>query len=141
MSIIEIGIFVAGLFTLTLSIFHVPPIWKKFFPKWSKEINNLDLLNRKLINTILIALSLMLLIFGFVSIALPNELGYGRGLAKGLLIALSLFWFWRAIWQLIYFPPSKIEHNNLLLFLNYSVVVISMINGILYFLPIVIRIQ
>jgi hypothetical protein len=141
MSKIEIGIILAGMFSLALSIFHIPQVWQKFFPKWSKEISNLDLLNQKLINTILIALSLLLQIFAFISIIFTNELSQGKGLARGILICLSIFWFWRAIWQLIYFPPSKIEHNNILLFLNYSVVIISIINAILYFLPFIVRVQ
>jgi len=135
MSMNGIFIFIAGLLTLGLGVFHIPPVWRLFFPGWSKEISALSPLNRKLIDTILVALALMLFLFAFISIGYSEELARADGLAGGLAAALAAFWVWRALWQLVYFPPSKIEHNAILLVLNYSVVVISFANALFYFLP------
>jgi hypothetical protein len=137
MSINGIFVFIAGLFSLGLGIFHIPPVWRLFFPGWSKEISTLSLLHRKLIDTVLLALALMLFLFAFLSIGYSEELARAEGLAGGLSAALAAFWVWRALWQLVYFPPSKIEHNAALLVLNYSVVAVSFANTVFYFLPFV----
>ncbi len=137
MSMLEMALIIAGGLTLGLSIFHIPQVWRQFFPTWQKEFPNLTLLNRKLINTILVALSMILLVIALITIAYSSEISRGSGLALGLCIGLALFWLWRAVWQWIYFPPSKIERTRMLLFLNYAVVVISILNAVLYSLPVV----
>ena len=109
MSVNGIFIFIAGWFSFGLGVFHIPPVWRLFFPGWPKEIAALSLLHRKLIDTILLALALMLFLFAFLSIGYPEELARADGLAGGLAAALAAFWLWRALWQLAYFPPSKIE--------------------------------
>ncbi len=138
MSLTGILIFIAGLFSLGLGIFHIPPIWRLFFPGWSKETATLRLLHRKLIDTVLLALALMLFLFAFISLGYPEELARADGLAGGLTAALAVFWLWRALWQIVYFPPSRIEHNAALLALNYSVVVVSIANAVFYSLPVLI---
>lgn len=135
MSMNGIFIFIAGLFSLGLGIFHIPPVWRIFFPGWSQEISALGLLHRKLIDTILVALALMLFLLALISIGYSEELARGEGLAGGFSAALAAFWLWRALWQLVFFPPSKIEHNAALLVLNYSVVAVSFANAVFYFLP------
>ncbi len=139
MSLNGIFIFIAGLFSFGLGVFHIPPVWRLFFPGWSKEIAGLSLLHRNLINTILLALALMLFLFAFISIGYTEELARAEGLAGGITAALAAFWLWRALWQLIYFPPSKIEHNAALLVLNYSVVAVSFANAVFYSLPFIVR--
>jgi len=138
MSVHGILIFIAGLFSFGLGVFHIPPVWRLFFPGWSKEISALNLLHRKLIDTILVALALMLFLSAFISIGYPEELARADGLAGGITAALAVFWLWRALWQIIFFPPSKIEHNAALLALNYSVVVVSFANAVFYSLPVLI---
>jgi hypothetical protein len=135
MSVNGVLIFIAGVLTLGLGVFHIPPVWRLFFPGWSKETAALRLLHRKLIDTVLLALALMLFLFAFISIGYPEELARAHGLAGGLAAALAVFWLWRAVWQLAFFPPSKIEHNTALLALNYSVVAVSVANAVFYSLP------
>lgn len=124
MDVLETGIVSSGIITIGIGLFHLPPIWEGFFPKWKGEAGSMSLLGRKLINTVLLALALMLLIFAFASIAYAHEIAGGNGLGFGLAILLAIFWFWRAIWQVFYFPPSKIEHDRNLLALHYSLTVI-----------------
>ncbi len=137
MSVNGVFVFIAGGLTFGLGVFHIPPVWRLFFPGWSKETATLRLLHRKLIDTVLLALALMLFLFALLSIGYSQELARADGLAGGLAAALAAFWLWRAVWQIVFFPPSKVEHNAALLILNYSVVAVSVANAVFYFLPFV----
>ncbi len=130
--LIEIGIVLSGIITIGVSLFHIPPVWERFFPKWKEETGRMSLLHRKLISTVLLALALMLLVFAFASIFFAREIAVGNSLGVGLAIAFSIFWLWRAAWQVFYFPPSKIEHDTKLLVLHYSLIAICLGNSAIY---------
>jgi len=135
MSFMNIGIVIAGILSLALAVFHIPRVWQYVFPDWKREIEKTGILNRKLANTVLMALTVLLLVFASISLIYADELSQGEGLAAGIAVAYSLFWLWRLIWQAIYFKPSKAEHGLKLLLLHYSLIVIFAILFIVYLAP------
>ncbi len=132
----KIGILVAGILSLLLAILHIPQVWQYFFPSWTRELEKLSLVNRKLVTTILVALALTLLVFALTSLIYAEELSLGGGLATGIATAYSLFWLWRTLWQVFYFVPSRIEHDNKLLIFHYSLIVVFIVLFVVYLLPV-----
>ncbi|MBA4390794.1 MAG: hypothetical protein C0399_07635 [Syntrophus sp. (in: bacteria)] len=99
-----ISIYVGGVLTLFLAIFHTR-FYKLF--QWEKEYQHNTLLNRRVFYTIHVALFLLFFLFAFISLVYARELSKSEGLALGVNISFSAFWLWRALWQIYYFRPSK----------------------------------
>lgn len=141
MTTIEIGLTFAGISSVALGIFHFPPVWQMVFTRWSHEINNLSLLSRKLINTLLIALALALLILGFATLIYAEKTLIGTSSYFWFWVLCCLFWFWRLLWQLMYFPIAKLNLDSRLKFLNAVLIVIFIINFLAYLAPIIVAVK
>lgn len=99
-----ISIYVGGVLTLFLAIFHTR-FYKLF--QWKKEYQHIALLNKRVFYTVHVALFLLFFLFAFISLVYAQELGRSEGLAFGVDIGFSAFWLWRALWQIYYFPSAK----------------------------------
>ncbi len=104
MEIGSISIYVGGILTLFLAIFHTR--FYRIF-QWKNEYQHITLLNQRVLYTIHVALFLLFFLFAFISLFYARELSKSQGLAFGVNITYSAFWLWRAIWQIYYFQPSK----------------------------------
>ncbi len=136
----------AGILPLALAAIHIPGIWQLVFPNWEKETAGMSLVNRKALTTVLIALTLSLLIFAVTSLLYAEAMASAEGLAAGITIAYSLFWLWRALWQMFYFVPSKLAltrtgHDRRLLRLHYSLIVIFIALFTIYLLPVALQLM
>lgn len=106
MDLVRSGILVAGALTLGTAVGHV------FFYRafgWAADFGAITRLNRRVLYTIHVALYLLLMLLGCVSVRYPDELSGGEGLGGGIAQLCAAFWLWRLVWQLLYFRPG--EHN------------------------------
>jgi hypothetical protein len=117
-----ISIYCGGVLTIFMAIFHTQ-FYKLF--KWDAEYRNITAINKKIFFTIHIALLLFFFGFGFLTLFYAQELSRCVGISFGINLIISIFWLWRAIWQIIYFK-GKIMHYVLiayffLLFVTYLI--------------------
>jgi hypothetical protein len=99
-----ICIYVGGVLSLLMAFFHTR-FYKMF--NWKTEFEKLSLANSRILYTIHIALLLIFIVIGVISIIYAKELSHSIGLSVGLNFLLSIFWLWRFIWQLTYFRVEK----------------------------------
>ncbi len=99
-----ISIYVGGVLSLLMAFFHTR-FYKMF--NWKTEFEKLSRANSRILYTIHLALLLVFIIIGVISIIYANVLSQSDGLSVGLNCSLSIFWLWRFIWQLAYFRVEK----------------------------------
>jgi hypothetical protein len=107
-------IYAGGALTLLLALFHA--LFPRVF-KWHTELPKLGPVNRRIFFTIHLALLLLFIALGAVSIAYAPELAACRGVSFGLVLALALFWLWRAAWQIVYFRGGWLHYAMIAWFL------------------------
>jgi len=132
MILTEITILCGGLLSLAMFVFHTR------FPKlflWKLDLRRVSEANRKILHTIHLALLLLFLLFGLVSLAYFKELARAEGVAFGFCLALALFWLWRTIWQMAYFRPTEKKQT----FIHIILTVVFFLLFVSYALPPVIR--
>lgn len=130
------GLVFAGVSSIALGIFHIPRIWGVVFTTWHAEIDSMSGLSRKLVNTVFIALCLALVALGALTLFLAgSDLQFDRFQVWFLALCL-LFWVWRLIWQVMYFPYRKLKPGARLLSLHIALVVIFAVNTIAYAVPV-----
>jgi hypothetical protein len=120
-----------------LGIFHIPQIWGTVFPQWNTEINGISLLSRKLINTVLVALGLTLVILGSATLLLIKENPPYSAIRVWFLFFCFIFWAWRLVWQIMYFPYRKLNPSRQLLILHIVLIAIFLANTFAYLAPII----
>ena len=131
------GLVFAGVTSIALGIFHIPRVWGAVFTTWHAEINNLSLLNRKLVNTVLVAFCLALVALGTLTLFLAgSDLQFDRFQIWFLVLCL-LFWVWRLIWQILYFSYRKLKPGPRLLSLHIALIFIFAVNAIAYAVPVI----
>lgn len=117
-----ISIYFGGFLTLLMAFFHTR-FYKLF--KWEHDYTSISEINKKIFYTIHLALYLLFFGFSIITILNAEELSKCNGIAFYLNLLLALFWFWRFVWQIIYFK-GKIMHFVLivyffLLFISYLI--------------------
>ncbi|MBN2424985.1 MAG: hypothetical protein JXR46_11925 [Calditrichaceae bacterium] len=95
-----ISIYTAGILTLFMTIFHVQ-FYNKF--GWAKDFKNIRPLNQKILYTIHMALIILFILIGIITLIYSKELAQSSGLAMGINLSLAIFWLWRLVWQILYF--------------------------------------
>ena len=96
-------IILGGFYNLAFVVFHAL-FWKLF--SWKTDLRSLSQINRSVIQILNLRLIFVFLIFAYVSFFHVSELA-ATGLGKTLLLAISLFWFGRAIEQIVFFKLLK----------------------------------
>lgn len=134
MIISKISLMTGGILTLLMAIFHC------FYPKifnWEKDFQRITGTNKRIFFTIHMALFLLFFILSIITIIYCNELTKGEGVSFLFLLLISLFWFWRTLWQIIYFKPEK---GSKLLYMHFILIIIFFILSISYILPLIVKI-
>ncbi|MBN1782215.1 hypothetical protein JW948_13870 [bacterium] len=134
MNIGETGIFAGGVLTLLMAFFHTQ--FYKIF-SWEEEFNRITERNRRIIYTIHLALLLLFIAFGGISLLYYRELAGLEGPSRGILMALTAFWLWRAVWQAAFFKPSKNRRLKRMRLLHYVLIVYFILLGLSYCVPLV----
>jgi len=101
-----ICIYIGGLFTLIVAVYHTQ-LSKKL--NWAVEFKKIATHNAKTFYTINLALTILFFIIGFISFIYAKELSRGTGLAFGFNLSYSGFWIWRFFWQVTYQRPNKYQ--------------------------------
>lgn len=129
---IHYGLVFAGVTSILLGILHIPRVWGMVFTSWHAEVGGLSTLNRKLVDTILVALGLALATLGLLTLSLAGGEFRPGSFQVWFLALCSVFWIWRLIWQLSYFPIRKLKPGSRLLSLHLALVVVFAVNAAVY---------
>ncbi len=88
-----------GAFNLAFAVFHLL-FWRLF--DWKDELSKLSFTNRAIVQALNLCLTFAFVIFAYVSFVHPREL-VSTGLGQSLLVLVAVFWFLRAIEQVVFF--------------------------------------
>ncbi|MDH5445528.1 MAG: hypothetical protein OEY52_08210 [Gammaproteobacteria bacterium] len=119
----ELFIKAGGVYNILLVIFHLM-FWKLF--DWEKDLRSLRFLNRAIIQVLNISLTLVFVIFAYLSLWHTQELLSTR-LGNHLIFLISLFWLARAIQQPVFF---KLQHWG-----SWGFMVFFLVGSAIYFIP------
>ena len=109
---LESVIFAGGIYNIILVIFHLT-FWKLF--KWKKDLARITFINRAVMQVLNLSLTLVFLIFAYISLFHAQEL-ISTNLGISLLLMISIFWFLRAIEQIIFFGLKNVTSVMFFLF-------------------------
>ena len=127
-----ICIYFGGFLTLFIAFYHTQ-LYSKL--KWSEDFEKIDKANAQIFYTINLALTLLFVSIGIISIIYAKELSQAKGLAFGICVLYSLFWAWRFIWQITYQRPSENQSTP-----NAGKLIIPALIFSLYLLPVISKI-
>lgn len=96
-------LFIGGFYHLALAAFHVG-FWKLF--DWKRELAKLDSVNRGVMQILNLRLIFVFLVFAYVSFFHGDGL-LTTNVGRFFTAAISLFWFGRAIEQIVFFGLKK----------------------------------
>ena len=115
---------IGGIFHFGFAVFHLF-FWRLF--NWKKDLTRLTFVNRAVMQILNLSLTFVFLVVGYISIFYSNEL-LTTNLGKVILVAISAFWFFRTIEQIIFFGVKEIRSNIL--------TIIFIVGFIIYLIPI-----
>jgi hypothetical protein len=133
MNISEFSILVGGILSFALVIFHT-----RFYVLfgWKDDFEKVQRKNKNILYTIHMALILLFVIFTIISFVYMKELAAASGLAFGICLLYSLFWLWRAIWQVAYFKfPADAKKSAL----HYILILVCLLLFISYLVPVIMK--
>jgi hypothetical protein len=136
MDLSQFCVITGGVLTLLMGAFHTR--FHKLF-LWKDEFARITERNRRIVYTIHIALLLLFFGFGAVSLFCFRELASARSISLGMLLILALFWLWRAVWQMLYFKPSKNRRLRKFLVMHYVLIVWFVLLFAAYLIPVMIK--
>jgi len=119
----EILIMSGGVFNIALIIFH-SLFWRIF--DWQNDLKTLSFINRNIMQVLNISLTFAFVIFAYISLFHTDEL-LSTETGLSLLVLMSLFWFFRAIQQIIFFKLKAI--------LSWVLFMVFMLGSVLYAIP------
>ena len=119
-SLIKIG----GIYNITLVVFHLL-FWRIF--NWKEDLRSLSFLNRAIMQVVNLSLTIVFIIFAYISLVHTNAL-LSTSLGKSLLTFMALFWVARSVMQVTFF---KLKHWGSMAFLAYFLA-----GGLLYGIPV-----
>lgn len=116
----EIAIKIGGILSAIVGIGHC--FFYRWFG-WNEDFEKTRLITAKVLYTIHLFLTPMFFFFSYASFFHTEELAGGTSLGTAMTAFYALFWFLRALWQIVYFRPSKIRGFEKLLPLHYFLIV------------------
>ncbi len=96
-------ILAGGIYHVAGAIYHLM-FWKLF--RWKEDLASLSIINRAVMQILNLCLTFVFLIFAYISIFHAAEL-LTTGIGKALLLLIAMFWFLRAIEQIVFFRLKK----------------------------------
>ena len=118
-SLIKLG----GIYNIILVVFHLL-FWRIF--NWKDDLRSLSFLNKSTMQVVNLSLTIVFVIFAYISLAHTNEL-LSTPLGKSLLASMALLWLARSAMQVIFY---KLKHWSSVAFLFYFLA-----GGLLYGIP------
>lgn len=112
-----------GLYNIALVIFHLL-FWQIF--DWAQDLRSLSFLNRAIMQVVNLSLVFVFMIFAYLSLIHTAEL-LSTTLGRALLLSISVFFFLRAMLQIVFF---RLLHWGSVAFL-----VFFLAGGVLYGIP------
>jgi hypothetical protein len=100
---LEILVTLGGIFNIVFVIFHLF-FWKIF--NWKRDLKSLSFINRQVMQVLNLCLTFAFLIFAYVSLCHTVEL-LGTELGHSILALIGLFWFLRALEQVLFFGLNR----------------------------------
>jgi hypothetical protein len=119
----ESYIIIGGAYNLGFVIFHLF-FWKIF--NWKKELRLLNIVNKGIIQVLNLCLTLIFLLFAYISLFHTAEL-MTTGLGTAILFFISIFWYLRAKEQIYFFGLKN--RISLILFM------VFVLGGLIYSYP------
>ena len=119
----ELWIKIGGVYHDVLIVFHLM-FWRLF--NWKDDLQSLSFLNKAIMPVLNNSLTLVFVIFSTLSFVHSQEL-LTTALGNSLLILIALFWFARAVQQVIYF---KLKHWG-----SWAFTLFFLLGAILYGVP------
>ena len=116
-------VMVGGIFNVSFAVFHLF-FWRLF--DWKRDLASLSFINRQVMQILNLCLTFTFLIFAYVSLFHTAEL-IGTRLGEVLLLLISVFWFLRAVEQVIFFGLKNA--------LSVAFFVAFLVGGLLYAYP------
>lgn len=102
---------IGAIFHIVFALFHLL-FWKLF--DWVQDLKNLSHTNKSVMQILNLRLIFVFLIFAYISYFNTSDL-LSTKLGLTMLVAIALFWGFRAVEQIFYFGVNKIASNILLL--------------------------
>ena len=112
-----------GLYNLVLVVFHLL-FWQLF--NWKDDLRSLSFNNRAIMQVVNLSLTLVFVLFAYVSLAQVDAL-LTTPLGKSLLVFMALFWLARCVMQVVFF---RLAHWGSIAFLAFFFA-----GGMLYGIP------
>ena len=100
----ELLIWSGGLFHVAFVIFHLA-FWKLF--RWDTELAKLTSLNRAVVQVLNLALTVVFVIFAYLSLANASEMARTE-LGRSLTLSIAIFWYLRAVLQIAFFGLRRL---------------------------------
>jgi hypothetical protein len=119
----KIILIIGGIYNLGFAIFHIF-FWKIF--RWKADLRSVMEINKGIMYVMNLCLIYVFLFFSYVSI-FHYDLLLASKLGSIVLIFMSLFWFFRAVEQVIFFDIKKP--------VSIIFTIVFLIGGILYLFP------
>lgn len=130
-------IVVSGYIHIVLGAMHIPFVWKKLFKGWNKDMRSVSYLTLKLINTLLWVVTFLLMVIGFLLVVYSETLSMNSMNLFWLWVSLALFWWWRALWQIItFYKINKRKSKTYLKILTVSMISSFIFNAYVFTKPI-----
>lgn len=129
----EIAIRIGGVLSALVGIGHC------FFYRgfgWHEDFEKTRRVTARVLYTIHIFVIPILFFFSYASFFHTRELAGGTQLGIAMTAFYSIFWLCRAVWQMVYFRPSRITGSEKLLPLHYFLVVYFILLWSAYSVPI-----
>jgi hypothetical protein len=115
---------VAGYYCIAFFLFHLA-FWKIF--RWKADLQRLSPVNRAIIQVLNLRLLYLLLCIGAALLLFQTDF-IETGLGRFILITMSIFWFMRAVEQIVFFSRTNI--------ISWILVVVFLIGSFLFIMPI-----
>ena len=132
----ELAIKIGGVLSALLGIGHC--LFYRGFG-WNEDFEKTRLLTAKVLYTIHVFLVPMFFFFSYMSFFHTKELAGGTPLGITVTAFYSVFWCFRALWQIVYFRPARTKGFEKLRLLHYSFIIYFIFLWAAYTLPLLSR--
>lgn len=124
-------LYVGGALTTAIGLLHITYPWMF---RWTRDFQKLPRLQVKLLYTLHVALLLIIVALGVLTMVYAEEL-LEPGLGRALLWTLAGLWAWRLVWQLAYWNFRPEERRPRVLAMHWAFTAAFVVNTAAYGWP------